>query len=95
MKKQSTVQTHTENYSAPSLKSERLGLHDPPSSSQDKKCDSCKYRVTLNECHQFKCRNCGTYYVIYSPSMCISSSLLFLCPHSPPSRSVSTVSRSS
>jgi predicted RNA-binding Zn-ribbon protein involved in translation (DUF1610 family) len=48
-----------------STANERSSYHNPPSSnsSQDKKCDSCRYRVPINECTTFKCKDCGSYIV--------------------------------
>ena len=45
--------------------SERSSYHNPSSqtSSSDKKCDNCRYRVTINECTTFKCKDCGSYIV--------------------------------
>ena len=43
--------------------SERSSYHHPSASAQDRRCDNCKYRVQMNECQQFKCKDCGTYIV--------------------------------
>ncbi len=44
--------------------SERQNYHNPPTSGTDKRqCDSCRYRVPLNECTTFRCKDCGTYIV--------------------------------
>jgi hypothetical protein len=54
------------NYGGGSLTgpSERSSYHNPTSlSSSDKKCDSCRYKVSMNECTTFKCKDCGTYIV--------------------------------
>lgn len=43
--------------------SERSSYHRPPPSSSDRKCDDCNYKVPINECSTFKCKDCGTYIV--------------------------------
>lgn len=42
---------------------ERSSYHHPPSSNNDRKCDNCEYKVTLNESSTFRCKDCGTYIV--------------------------------
>lgn len=42
---------------------ERPNYHHPPASTQDRKCDNCGYKVTLNESSTFRCKDCGTYIV--------------------------------
>ena len=49
------------NYS--SVPSERSSYHHPPASGSDRKCDNCRYRVPINECSTFRCKDCGTYIV--------------------------------
>ena len=46
--------------------SERANYHNPPSSSSDRKCDNCRYKVPINECSTFKCKDCGTYIVLFA-----------------------------
>jgi len=29
----------------------------------EKKCDYCRYRITLAEAQTFRCKDCGTYMV--------------------------------
>ena len=49
------------SYPGPS-NSERSSYHNN-SMQQERRCDSCGYRVAINECQQFKCKDCGTYIV--------------------------------
>ena len=60
-------------YSGGSGPSERSSNHHYSSMQQERKCDSCGYRVAINECQQFKCKDCGTYIVL-SMMMIISKS---------------------
>jgi len=50
-----------------SVPSERSSYHHPPSSISDRKCDNCRYKVAINECTTFRCKDCGTYIVTLSP----------------------------
>ena len=43
--------------------SERSSYHNAPPSTTDRKCDNCRYKVAINECSTFKCKDCGTYNV--------------------------------
>ena len=31
--------------------------------NQERQCDSCRYKVPLNECSSFRCKDCGPYLV--------------------------------
>ena len=54
--------TNNSNYrSGPS---ERSSYHHAPPVNTDRKCDNCRYKVPINECSTFKCKDCGTYNVM-------------------------------
>ena len=65
--------------SGPSGASERASYHSSGaassnnSSTQVRQCDNCQYRVPINECQQFKCKDCGTYIV--GNSCCLTVSI--------------------
>lgn len=42
---------------------ERSSYHHPATATHERRCDNCGYKVALNECQQFKCKDCGTYIV--------------------------------
>ena len=57
------MKSKTNNSNFGASYSERANYHHSSSSANDRYCDACTYKVAINECSTFKCKDCGTYIV--------------------------------